>query len=137
MAQGRLKIIIDTNVLLVLISSRSEFHWIYLGIINNQFDLAISSEILNEYEEIISEKWHPNVAKDVIRMLMEAPNVFHTEIFYRLNLITKDPDDNKFVDCAFSSNARYLVSNDSHFRVLQDITFPKIPLITLEEFMEL
>lgn len=134
MAQRRLKIVIDTNVLLVSISSFSEFHWIYQGIINDEFDVAISTEILNEYEEIISKKWHPDVAKEVIRMLIESPNVFQTEIYYPLNLITDDPDDNKFVDCTFSSNAHYLVSNDRHLKVLLEIPFPTIPLITIEEF---
>jgi uncharacterized protein len=93
MAKRRLKIVIDTNILLVSISSRSEFHWIYQGIINNDFDVAVTTEILNEYEEIISKKWLPEVAKEVIRTLIEAPNVIQTSIFYHLSLISTDPDD--------------------------------------------
>lgn len=48
----------------------------------------------------------------------------------------QDPDDNKFVDCAIACNAKYLVSNDKHFRILKDIPFPKVELLTAQEFQK-
>ncbi|MCU0468782.1 MAG: putative toxin-antitoxin system toxin component, PIN family [Arcicella sp.] len=137
MAKRRFKIVVDTNVLLVSISDRSEYHWLYKGIISGDFELALTTEILNEYDEIISKKWHPDVAKDVLRTLLELPNIALIDIFYQLNLIAGDPDDNKFVDCAFSANAQYLVSNDRYLAVLRDIPFPKIPLVTIQEFKKI
>ena len=137
MAKRRLKIVVDTNVLLVSISDRSEFHWLYKGIINGDFDIAVTTEILNEYDEIISKKWHPDVAKDVLRTLIELPNIFLIDIFFHLNLISSDPDDNKFIDCAFSANAQYLVSNDRHLKILKEIPFPQIPLVTIQEFKKI
>lgn len=137
MAKRRFKIVVDTNVLLVSISDRSEYHWLYKGIISGDFELALTTEILNEYDEIISKKWHPDVAKDVLRTLLELPNIALIDIFFQLNLIAGDPDDNKFVDCAFSANAQYLVSNDRHLAVLRDIPFPKIPLVTIQEFKKI
>lgn len=53
---------------------------------------------------------------------------------YHFALITQDPDDNKFVDCAIVASADYLVSEDNHFNVLKDIPFPKVNVITLEQF---
>ena len=53
---------------------------------------------------------------------------------YHFGLITQDPDDNKFVDCAIVASADYLVSEDNHFNVLKDIPFPKVNVITLEQF---
>ena len=49
------------------------------------------------------------------------------------NLITSDPDDNKFVDCAICGQAEYLVSNDKHFKVLNDIQFPSITNVTIPQ----
>ena len=43
--------------------------------------------------------------------------------------------DNKFVDCAICGQAEYLVSNDKHFKVLNDIHFPPITLVTLQEYI--
>jgi predicted nucleic acid-binding protein len=52
-----------------------------------------------------------------------------------MGIITADPDDNKFVDCAFAAGADYLVSEDSHFRVLFDLPFPQLKLVTLDGFL--
>ena len=65
------------------------------------------------------------------------PNVEKVEPFFQLRLIESDIDDNKFVDCAFASNAHYVVTDDKHFNILKTIDFPKIPVISAEEFHDL
>ena len=60
----------------------------------------------------------------------------HINPYFHWNLITADPDDNKFVDCAFAANASYIVSDDSLFDVLRDITFPQLLVLRLREFIE-
>ena len=55
----------------------------------------------------------------------------------RYTLDETDLDDNKFVDAAFSANVHYLVSDDKHFKPLENRTFPKIKRIRLEEFKKL
>jgi len=62
-------------------------------------------------------------------------NLIRVTPVWRFNLITSDPDDNKFVDCAICGQAEYLVSNDKHFKVLNDIQFPSITLVTLQEYI--
>lgn len=42
----------------------------------------------------------------------------------------------KFVDCAISANADYIVTEDSHFNRLKQITFPRLMVLTLDEFNE-
>jgi predicted nucleic acid-binding protein len=44
---------------------------------------------------------------------------------------------NKFVDCALAFGADYLVTNDRHFRVLKNISFPSLTVLRMEEFMEI
>ena len=56
---------------------------------------------------------------------------------WRFRLIEKDPDDNKFVDCAICSRANYLVSNDRHLSVLKTIPFPSVNVVSLQEFVDL
>lgn len=65
-----------------------------------------------------------------------SSRVQKTEVFFRFNVIA-DLDDNKFMDCAFASNAHYLVSDDKAFRVLKNLDFPKIEVLTLDEFSKL
>jgi len=133
----RLKVVLDTNILLVSISSKSKYHWVFSSLLNNRYELYISNEILLEYEEIISSKYNKEVAKNVIRTLLYLENVVLITPFFKFNLIENDKDDNKFVDCYLISNADVLVSNDRHFDCLRDINFPKINLIKIDEFKTL
>ena len=50
-----IKLIIDTNVLLVCISSKSPYHWLFQSILAKEFLLIVSTEILLEYEEVIQQ----------------------------------------------------------------------------------
>ena len=127
-------VVLDTNILLVSISSKSLYHWIFKKLLNGEFDLYVTTEILMEYEEIIASKYNENVAKNVLRALLELPNVHKQIVYYHWNLISIDRDDNKFVDCAISANVHYLVSNDKHFRVLKEIAFPNVDVLKINEF---
>ncbi|WP_262712282.1 putative toxin-antitoxin system toxin component, PIN family [Mucilaginibacter ginsenosidivorans] len=127
----------DTNVLLVSISSKSKYHWLYQLILTKRIQIAYTNEILTEYEEQLSLHWHPEVAINVIRSITELSNAILTTIFYNLRLIDKDEDDNKFVDCAFAANADFIVTNDSHFNILKHIGFPSIPILSIDEFEDL
>ena len=55
--------------------------------------------------------------------------------YFRLQLIESDVDDNKFVDCAFAADATYIVSDDKHFDILANISFPQILVLKLKEFL--
>ena len=56
--------------------------------------------------------------QQLIDAILESKHVELITPYYHFNLITADPDDNKFVDCAIAANAHYIVSNDKHFNVL-------------------
>ena len=127
-------VVIDTNVLLVSVSDRSKFHWLYKTIIERKINIAFTNDILAEYEEQIAAHWHPEVAADVIRSLIELSTARLAVSWFKLKLIIADEDDNKFVDCAFAANADYIVTNDSDFNVLKQISFPKIKVINVDEF---
>ncbi len=132
-----MRIVLDTNVLLVSISSRSKHHWLYQALLQQKYRLYITHDILNEYEEKIGLHWNPEVAKSVVRTLLELPNVHQSTTYFNLQLIEKDPDDNKFIDCAFANNCHYIVSNDRDFDILKTVDFPKIEVVKLEEFKEI
>jgi len=48
--------------------------------------LYVTTEILMEYEEIITLKYHPKVATEVLRTLLKLPNVFRQFIYVSLAL---------------------------------------------------
>lgn len=128
------RFVFDTNVLLVSISGKSPYHWIFQKLIQQDFELAVTNDILSEYEEIISSKYSKSVAKNVIRTLLFLPNVILTNIYFNWNLIKHDRDDDKFADCAIASNAYAIITHDKHFNVLKDVPFPRVTVMNILEF---
>jgi putative PIN family toxin of toxin-antitoxin system len=128
-------VVIDTNCLLQVIARRSPYRPIWDAFLAERFDLCVSNEILNEYQEILGQQITPTVAENVVLLLLNQRNVRLVDPYFRMGVITADPDDNKFVDCAFAAGADYLVSEDSHFDVLRTTPFPQLNLVTLDEFM--
>ena len=131
-----MRIVLDTNVLLVSISTKSAYRWVFDAFLNEDIILCVTTDILIEYEEILERHMGGKVADTMLQIIENAPNVELTTRYFKWNLIAKDPDDNKFVDCAIASGAAYLVSNDKHFQVLNSIEFPKVTLLTVDEFHE-
>ena len=100
-----------------------------------RYELCVTTEILDEYEEILSRHTSPVVGQMVVEAILRANNVVRVDAQFRFGLIESDPDDNKFVDCAIVANAEYIVSNDSHFDILKDIPFPRVLVLSAEAFL--
>lgn len=132
-----MKVVLDTNVVLRAVSRKSRFAVLFDELLDQSYTLSISTEILLEYEEKIQSFYGEETAQDFLNFLVMLPNVEKVEPFFQLRLIESDIDDNKFVDCAFASNAHYVVTDDKHFNILKTIDFPKIPVISAEEFRDL
>ena len=130
------KIVLDTNGLIASLSRRGRFYPIWHSFQQGRYTLCISNEILEEYIEIIGQKMTREIAENVADLLLKSKNVELIYPQFRWQLITADPDDNKFVDCAFAAGATYIVSDDSHFNILHDITFPQLMVLKLKEFLE-
>jgi len=128
-------VVIDTNCLLQIISRKSPYRPIWDAFLAGRYTLCASNEILDEYQEILEQQISPTVGENVVMLILNQENVQLVAPHFRMGIITADPDDNKFVDCAFAAGADYLVSEDSHFRVLHDTPFPQLNLVTLDEFL--
>ncbi|MCP9764883.1 PIN domain-containing protein [Lacihabitans soyangensis] len=63
-----MRIVIDTNCLLVSIPKFSETRWLFDGLRSGIFEFGITTEILEEYEEVIGDFYSPNVALNVVEI---------------------------------------------------------------------
>lgn len=130
-----MKIVLDTNVLLVSLPTHSKYHPIFQALLRKEYDLFVTNEVLAEYEEQIGQRLGTERTELQLIELLNLSNVHEVVPYYFWHLIEQDVDDNKFVDCAAGCGADFLVSNDRHFDVLSSIDFPKIKVIKAEEFL--
>ena len=129
-----MRIVLDTNCLLMALPQKSHYRCLWDAFLCRKFALCYSTEILQEYEELLMRLSSPEIALYAIGTLLKSPNIVQITSYYRWNLIAADPDDNKFVDCALNAGADYIVTNDRHFDVLKSLAFPPIKVINIEEF---
>lgn len=131
-----MNIVLDTNCLLMSLSRRSPYYPVWRGFVDGRYTLCVTNEILAEYEEILTDKVGAEIASNVISAILDLPNTKMVQVYYHLRLITADPDDDKFVDCAFKANARYIVTQDHHYDVLKQTPFPFIDVVGIDEFIK-
>ena len=131
------KIVLDTNCLIASLSRSGQYYPVWKGLQTGKYILCVSTEILEEYAEIITQKISVNVAANVIHLLLESEFVELVNPYFSLHLIESDHDDDKFVDCAFAANATFIVSDDKHYDILKDISFPQLLVLKLKEFLGL
>jgi len=129
-------IVLDTNCLIQILPKKASHRWLFDEIQDNTIELAVTTEILLEYEEIIDMIFSPGVGNDLVELLLSLDSTRLVEPSYRWTVVAKDADDDKYVDCAVAANADYLISNDKHFAVLDTIEFPKIERLKLNQVKE-
>lgn len=132
-----MKLVLDTNSLIQCISRRSRYHDLWLSFIDGHNHMCVTTEILNEYVEILQRETSETIASLVLEVILNNPHTLFINTFYKFNLITADPDDNKFIDCAVAAQAKYIVTEDHHYDVLREVEFPKVDIIGLDEAMKI
>lgn len=132
-----MRIIIDTNILLVSLKRSSKYRLVFQHLLEKKYYLIITNEILSEYIEIIGKKTNAEISNNLGDLLIKLENVEKVDVHFNWLLITEDPDDNKFVDAAIGGNVDFLVTNDHHFRLLKEVEFPKVNVISADEFMDI
>lgn len=123
---------LDTNVFLQIFGRNQPYHSILRALLDGRLVLAVSTEILLEYEEVTTklsgaERWQ-DVATLLDLLDQLHGNIRQVESQYRFNIITADPDDNKFSDCAIVAEADFVVTDDSHFSPLSSAGYKPKPI---------
>ncbi len=131
-----MRVVLDTNILFAGLSYTSYYFPIVEGIYKRTFDILVSTPILLEYEEILRQEHTAQTVEYFLEFLQASDNVIVVNPTFRFQLPFEDEDDQKFVDCAVCGHADFLITNDKHFRILKDIEFPRLQVITGEAFIK-
>ena len=130
-----MRVVLDTNILISALFWRGNPYNVVLNALKKKYVLYLSQEILNELEEKLRIKFRfpEDKIRNHIGILRENGKV--TEPDVKLDIIREDPDDNKFLECAVSCNADFIVSGDKHILKLKE--FKGIKILTAKEFLDL
>lgn len=132
-----MKIVLDTNVLLNAILPSSRYHWLLEQIIGGKFTLCVTTDILNEYTEVLERFYNPAVAEATLVALLYSPFVEQYAPTYFWQLIEQDHDDDKFVDCTIAASAQGVITHDRHFNALKSLVFPRVTVLTPDELWQI
>jgi len=130
---------LDTGVFLQIFGRKQPFYPILRALLDGRLTLAVSTEILLEYQEVTTRLSGSERSQDVEALLDSLAllhgNIRHIEPKFRFAVISVDPDDNKFCDCAIAAEAEFVVTEDSHFDVLKSAGYKPKP-IKPDEFIQ-
>ena len=131
-------VVLDTNVVLSARAAGHPHYVLVLALAAGVIRLAVSTEILLEYEEIITANAGADRWRQFASVLEGAGelhgNVLHIAPSFRFHLIAADADDNKFADCAIAAEADWIITDDRHFDALKTAGYKPQP-VTPEEFI--
>ncbi len=131
-----MKLVIDTNVVISGIFWKGIPNKILMNWFKGGFEVFISASILAEYEEVL-KRIGSGLTLEEIQNWIELI-IINSSIVVplgNLKIIESDPDDDKFVECALSGQAEYIVSGDKHLLNLKE--YQGVKIVSPAHFFEL
>jgi putative PIN family toxin of toxin-antitoxin system len=133
-----LKAVLDTQILLrgAASATPSVTSRIYTAWDAGRFILLLSEPILTEIEDVLSRpevisklRMTPIEAGALIELVRRRSTRFTPAVAMTQS---RDPDDNKFLDCAVAGSADYIVSGDADLLSLREVQ--GIPIVDAPTF---
>lgn len=132
--------VLDTNVIISGIISKGTPSEVLKLWEEKQFSLFVSKEITEEFLDVLKRSY---IAKFLGKNQENKIELFRNNLKKyaktinpkkKFDLVKDDPDDNKFLDCAYVAKADFIVTGDKHLLKLGDFFDTKI--ITPKKFLE-
>lgn len=128
-----MRILIDTNILI----SGLFFHGLpkkLLQEIDENFKICVNSEIVAEYINKIDNKFSKSkyiLDKDLREKIFGSFRSFEIKSGLK---VCRDPDDDKFINCAIDAKAIYIVSGDNDLLAIKNFT--GVEIVTARDFYD-
>ena len=126
-------VVVDTNVLVSGVfwggtPYRLLEHWM-----SGEIGVAVTRSVLDEYVRVLRElsDREPELARQWIDFI--AADALVVEAAVEIEMC-RDPEDNKFLICAVSADADYVVSGDSDLLTLREVE--GIPIVTARGLLQ-
>jgi putative PIN family toxin of toxin-antitoxin system len=130
-----LKVVMDTNVFVSGVFFSGPPYQILQAWQSGELELAISHEILDEYQrvgEILAQEYRRIDLVPILTFVIE-----HAKVYKPVKLkepVCQDPDDDKFIACALASGSKVIISGDKH--LLKVSGYQGIDVLKPREFVD-
>ena len=130
-----MKIVLDANIFI------SSFFWggnprlVLERVITGKDELYITKEILGEIESVMGRpKFH--VKKEEVDYFINSIEEIGNKIVSKrqVNNGSRDKTDNKYIECAITANADYIISGDMHLLELKE--YKNVKIVTAKDYLE-
>ncbi len=127
-----MKIVVDTNVVISGVFFGGNPRHIVEAIVDGDFNAYATTEIVDEYMGIIEsmiERKQGILTQSILSPFFSSLKMIESRTDVE---VSRDPDDDKFIECALDAEALYIVSGDND---LLDIgEYEGIQIVTASEF---
>lgn len=131
-------LVLDNNVVIRMFGAQSTLRRLVEAVTYGRVSVAVSPAIWLEYEEIAVRLGGPAQWQKLQRLfsLISAAHktIVRVNPAFRFATVPADPDDNAFADCAIAAHADYVITDDGHYRTLENAGYKPQP-ITPEEWI--
>jgi putative PIN family toxin of toxin-antitoxin system len=127
-------IVLDTNVLISAIVFGGRPREVLEKVISGAFVMAISTEMLDEFQEVLEGRkfrYPGAIVRTIVNELLAVSELVRPTM--KVKVIEADPADNRILECALESRAVCIVTGDRHLLELGQ--FEVIPIFDVAAFL--
>ncbi|NUQ36967.1 MAG: putative toxin-antitoxin system toxin component, PIN family [Caldilineales bacterium] len=127
------RVVFDTNVIISGLMWRGKAHRCTLLARTDAVQMVYCPEMLAELSLKLREKF--GFSENRIHAVLYDYRQFseRVKIIGQLKVVSADPDDDKFIECALVGNASVIVSSDKHLTDLK--TYQSIVIVRPDQFL--
>lgn len=130
-----MNVVVDTNVVASAIFFGGKPKDIIDLIMRDKVYAYASKEILDEYTETIEYLLNKYPEKKPYTSLIKIQSKFEIINAHSRVNVCRDPDDNKFIECALDSSCYYIISGDKDLLSIEK--YDNIQIVTVAEFLKI
>ena len=128
-----MRVVIDTNVLVSGVFFGGKPRQVLEHIWHGEAEVFASPEIVQEYDEVVQDmikRGQGHLKREALGIFLSCVNMIEPTAPVQL---CRDPEDDKFLACADTCRAVYIVSGDKD--LLELSSFHDIEIVTAAEFL--
>jgi putative PIN family toxin of toxin-antitoxin system len=131
-----MRVVVDTNVFVSSFFGGNPRKIIDLWK-SGDITLCLTGDIIDEYVEVLQRLGLQDTSEleELLKLFSSGYHTAFTSKTKKIHVVEKDPDDDKFIECAAALNARYIITGDKALRDIGD--YMGIKVVTPKEFLSL